>query len=211
MVKKTAVKKVETFDADEVQKRIVHSRVRLLLNHPFFGNLATRLIIKDASDWCPTAATDGKHLYFNKDFLGALDNEELDFVIAHEVLHCVYDHFVRRETRDGQYWNMAGDYVINKDLKEQGIGRMPKVGLYDPQYHDMYSEEIYDDLFKNKKEVKATLDMHIDQLIDEMKKQGKSGAGGSGDQKGKNGTGPSQLSKQEQKQITCKQRYKSRY
>ena len=201
MVKKTAVKKVQTFDADVVQKRIVHSRVRLLLNHPFFGNLATRLIIKDASDWCPTAATDGRHLYFNKDFLGALDDQELDFVIAHEVMHCVYDHFVRRGSRDAQYWNMAGDFVINKDLKEQGIGRMPKVGLYDPQYHDMYSEEIYDDLYKNKKEVKATLDMHIDQLIDEMKKQSQNGAGGSGDKKDKNGKGPSPLSKEEQKQI----------
>ena len=35
---------------------------------------------------------DGKHLYYNKDFLGAFDDAELDFVIAHEVMHCVYDH-----------------------------------------------------------------------------------------------------------------------
>ena len=76
------VDKVKEYDSDVVKKRIVQSRVRLLLNHPFFGNLATRLIIKDASDWCPTAATDGRHLYYNKDFLGAFDDPELDFVIA---------------------------------------------------------------------------------------------------------------------------------
>ena len=59
------VDKVKEYDSDVVKKRIVQSRVRLLLNHPFFGNLATRLIIKDASDWCPTAATDGRHLYLS--------------------------------------------------------------------------------------------------------------------------------------------------
>ena len=57
--------KIKEYDAEEVKKRIVQSRVRLLLNHPFFGNLATRLLIKDATDWCPTAATDGKHLYLS--------------------------------------------------------------------------------------------------------------------------------------------------
>ena len=45
------VDKVKEYDSDVVKKRIVQSRVRLLLNHPFFGNLATRLIIKYASDW----------------------------------------------------------------------------------------------------------------------------------------------------------------
>ena len=108
--------KQKEYDSEQVKRSIVQSRVRLLLNHPFFGNLATRLLIKDATDWCPTAAVDGKHLYYNKNFLGALDEKELDFVIAHEVMHCVYDHLERRNTKDPQYWNMAGDYVINRDL-----------------------------------------------------------------------------------------------
>ena len=164
--------KIKEYDSEEVKKRIVQSRVRLLLNHPFFGNLATRLLIKDASEWCPTAATDGKHLYYNKDFLGAFDDAELDFVIAHEVMHCVYDHIDRRATRDAQYWNMAGDYRINDDLKKQGIGRMPKVGLHDHKYEENYTDEIYQDLYSNQKDKKQTLDMHIDELLDRLEKEG---------------------------------------
>ena len=190
-------KQIKEYDSNEVKKRIVQSRVRLLMNHAFFGNMATRLLIKDATDWCPTAATDGKHLYYNKNFLGALPDEELDFVIAHEVLHCVYDHFDRRATRDPQYWNMAGDYVINDDLKNQHIGKMPEVGLWDPSYSDKYTEEIYEDLYARQVEKQETLDMHMDKLIEEMEKQKDSGSANvPGNQKG-----PKALTKEEKDQI----------
>lgn len=188
------------YDSQEVKTRIVQSRVRLLLNHPFFGNLATRLIIKDATEWCPTAAVDGKHLYYNKNFLGAMDDQELDFVIAHEVMHCVYDHIQRRGSKDAQYWNMAGDYVINRDLKAHSIGRMPKVGLYDRKYDENYTDEIYDDLYVNQKQKKETLDMHIDKLLEEMEKNGDSGDGeGQGKEDGSKG--PIKISKEERKQL----------
>ena len=49
----------------EVLDKIIVARVGLLLRHPFFGNMATRLVIKEASDWCPTAATDGRHLFYS--------------------------------------------------------------------------------------------------------------------------------------------------
>ncbi len=192
--------KIKEYDAEEVKKRIVQSRVRLLLNHPFFGNLATRLLIKDATDWCPTAATDGKHLYYNKDFLGAFDDAELDFVIAHEVMHCVYDHIDRRATRDAQYWNMAGDYRINDDLKKQGIGRMPKVGLHDSKYEENYTDEIYQDLYSNQKDKKQTLDMHIDQLLDKLEEQG-DGPGSDGGTNTDGKKGPIKISKEERDQL----------
>ena len=49
-------------------ERITMARVRLLLNKSFFGSLATRLKVIDATQWCPTAGTDGKHLYINVNF-----------------------------------------------------------------------------------------------------------------------------------------------
>ncbi len=185
--------KQKEYDSEQVKRSIVQSRVRLLLNHPFFGNLATRLLIKDATDWCPTAAVDGKHLYYNKNFLGALDEKELDFVIAHEVMHCVYDHLERRNTKDPQYWNMAGDYVINRDLISQNIGTMPKEGLYDRKYDDMFTDEIYDHLYKTQADKKETLDMHIDKLLDKMEEDKKNGKGP--------GSGPEPISKEERKAL----------
>ena len=70
----------------DVADRIIVARVGLLLRHPFFGNMATRLIVKHCDDWCPTAATDGRHLYYNTQFFNALSNKEIEFVIAHDVV-----------------------------------------------------------------------------------------------------------------------------
>ena len=57
------------------EERITQSRVRLLLTKPFFGQLAVRLKIEDASDYMPTAATDGRRFLFNRDFVNSLTDQ----------------------------------------------------------------------------------------------------------------------------------------
>ena len=59
----------------DVADRIIVARVGLLLRHPFFGNMATRLKVENCDDWCPTAATDGKHLFYNTQFFNALSKK----------------------------------------------------------------------------------------------------------------------------------------
>jgi predicted metal-dependent peptidase len=154
---------------EDVLDRIIVARVGLLLRHPFFGNMATRLRIEPADDWLPTAATDGRHLYFNTQFFNAMDNKEIEFVIAHEILHCVYDHLTRRESRDPKLYNIAADYVVNNLLVRDRIGAKPKVVdcFQDFKYDKWTSEEVYDDLFKNAKKIDLDslgelLDEHID-------------------------------------------------
>ena len=56
----------------EVLDRIITARVGLLLRHPFFGNMATRLKIVAADDMIPTAAVDGRNLYFNTQFFNVM-------------------------------------------------------------------------------------------------------------------------------------------
>ena len=138
----------------DVADRIIVARVGLLLRHPFFGNMATRLIVKHCDDWCPTAATDGRHLYYNTQFFNALSNKEIEFVIAHEILHCVFDHIVRREDRIPILHNIACDYIVNNTLVRDRIGEMVKlVQCYqDFKYDGWMSEAVYDDLFKQAEE-----------------------------------------------------------
>ena len=89
---KTLVEIPETTLSDEeVLDKLIKARIEMLMSAPFFGNLATRLQIKDATSWCPTAATDGKYFYYNKNFVAALSDAETVFLMGHEVLHCVYD------------------------------------------------------------------------------------------------------------------------
>lgn len=132
----------------EVLDRIITARIGLLLKHPFFGNLATRLKIQACDGWCPTAATDGRSLYYNTQFFNAMSNKEIEFVIAHEILHCVYDHLSRRDSRDPQLYNIAADYIVNNILVDERIGIKPKIVdcFQDFKYRGWASEEVYDAL-----------------------------------------------------------------
>jgi predicted metal-dependent peptidase len=182
-----------------VREKIVGARIALLLKAPFFGNLATRLKIENADDWCPTAATDGRKLYYNSEFLKKMPAKQLEFLIGHEVLHCVYDHMGRRGERNPQLWNIADDYCVNQDLLDQRIGERIPVGLYEPKYRGWSAEEVYDDLYKNAD--KIDVDDLLDKLLDEhLDGDGEDGEGEEGDEK-KDGKGRPKLSEEERKQI----------
>ena len=152
----------------EVVDRIITARIGLLLRHPFFGNMATRLRIQAADDWLPTAAVDGRNLFFNTQFFNAMNNKEIEFVIAHEILHCVFDHLSRREDRNPILHNIASDYIVNNLLVRDRIGEKPKVVdcYQDFKYTDWTSEAVYDDLFKKTKEELEKLGELLDEHID---------------------------------------------
>lgn len=155
--------------AESVHDKIIVARVGLLLRHPFFGNMATRLIIKDASEWCKTAATDGRHLYYNEEFFSTKTTKEIEFIVAHEILHNVFEHMLRSEGRDQRIWNIACDYNVNGQLIRDGIGTKPAgIDIYHDQVHyGKGSEQIYDEI-KQKYEddeleqLGQLLDEHID-------------------------------------------------
>ena len=155
------------------EERITQSRVRLLLTKPFFGQLAVRLKIEDATDYMPTAATDGRRFLFNRDFVNSLTNDMLDFLVGHEVLHCVFDHMQARGDRKPMLYNAAADYNINMTLVEQNIGKPitedklegGKICL-DWKYSGWNSYEIYDDLLKNQEDAKG-MDVHMNELSNE--------------------------------------------
>ena len=156
-------KKVD-FDARE---RLVTARIGLLLRQSFFGNLATRLQLVNADEWCGTAATDGQKFYYNSRFIMMLKPKEVEFLVAHEVLHVVYDHMGRRDHRDPQIWNIADDYAVNADLKRHKIGQFITTVpcLYEQKYDGKAAEAIYDDLMKNVQ--KISIEDLIDQLLDD--------------------------------------------
>jgi predicted metal-dependent peptidase len=153
----------------EVYDRIVVARIGLLLRHPFFGNMATRLRIQAADDWLMTAAVDGRNLFFNTQFFNAMNNKEVEFVIAHEILHMVYDHLGRRDDRDPMLYNIAADYIVNNLLVRDRIGTKPKVVdcYQDFKYDKWTSEEVYDELFKQAKKNGEEFVKQLGEMLDE--------------------------------------------
>ena len=191
-------KKVD-FDARE---RLVTARIGLLLRHSFFGNLATRLQLINADEWCGTAATDGQKFYYNSRFIMMLKPKEVEFLVAHEVLHVVYDHMGRRDHRDPQLWNIADDYAVNADLKRHKIGQFitSVPCLYEQKYDGKAAEVIYDDLMKNVQ--KIDINDLIDQLLDDhMDGDGEDGESDSDGNKQGKGKGRPKLSDEEKERI----------
>ena len=206
---KTKVEIPETsLTSEEIEDKLIKARIEMLISAPFFGNLATRLHFKDATDWCPTAATDGKYFYYNRNFVAALSDQEIIFLVGHEVLHCVYDHMdaERRGDRIPVLWNIANDYVINADLIDANIGEEIKLVeiCHDWKYRGKISEEIYDDLFEQAKEDGRILEMdsfdvHLDR--EEGDDEGSSGPKGNTDSDEEGKDGPAKYTAEEKEQI----------
>jgi predicted metal-dependent peptidase len=156
--------------ADPIIDKIIVARVGLLLRHPFFGNMATRLKIQEAEEWCNTAATDGRAIYFNRKFFEPLSVKQVEFVIAHEIMHNVFDHMSRREGRDPRIFNIAADYCANGQLVRDRIGdhNLPGITIFhDTKYYGMGAEEIYDKIYEEQDDkaldaLGQLLDDHID-------------------------------------------------
>lgn len=85
-----------------------------------------------------------KEIYINPNPPFRLNDEEWKFIFAHEFLHAALCHAPRCEGRDPQLWNAACDYVINDWLREMGVGSMPEFALFDPQFHGLTAETVYD-------------------------------------------------------------------
>ena len=201
VMKSEKTKKVEARNFSEAEKnkiveKLITARVGLLLRHPFFGNLATRLTLIDATHWCPTLATDGRNFYYSNDFVNRLTPKQAEFGFAHEVLHNVFDHMGRREGRDPILSNIAADFAVNQILKDERIGEVPDwIKIFqDDKYRGMSYEEIYADLETrsckiNIGDLGELLDEHLD---------GEGDGDGEGDNDGK---GRPKLTPEERKAI----------
>jgi predicted metal-dependent peptidase len=171
--KKLYVSKKRQFTQVEKNKiidKLISARVGLLLRHPFFGNMATRLKLIDASDWCNTLATDGRNFYYSNDFISEITPKQCEFGFAHEVLHNVFDHMGRRNGRHPELSNIAADYAVNQILKDDRIGEIPTIiNIYqDDKYRGKSYEEIYADLYEKADKIDIgsvgeLLDDHLDE------------------------------------------------
>jgi predicted metal-dependent peptidase len=103
-------------------------------NYPLLAALAATFEIVEDADLCQhldisLAAVNSEiqRIYINPKFPWSYP--QLQFVMAHELLHVGLRHEERRQGRDPFLWNIACDYVINAWLVEMGIGEIPTPSL----------------------------------------------------------------------------------
>jgi predicted metal-dependent peptidase len=172
----------------DARQAILKARIALVLKQPFFGNLAMRLKLVNADSWLTTAATDGRHFYYNSDFILKLPTNQMMFLFCHELLHCAYDHMNRGRGYNRDLANIAMDYVVNADCIKYNLGQKITVVpvLYDRKYDDWNFEQVYDDLIKNAQ--KINIEDLLDQLLDDHL-EGNSGKGEGDNEDDKDGKG----------------------
>ena len=99
----------------EYMKRLLLSRMRLLVSNGFYGLLLMHMIYS-IDENCETAATDGRRIFFGPKFLDDLSDQELDFIMMHEILHVVLQHCFRQGDREDERYNIACDIVVNSNI-----------------------------------------------------------------------------------------------
>ena len=190
---------------DPIIDKLTTARVGLLLKAPFFGNMATRMQLIEADEWCPTAATNGRNFYYNTKFVQKLSVKKLEFLFGHEICHCVFDHFGRVGSRDRQLSNIAQDYAVNQILVDERIGeKITEVKIcYDAKYRGMAWEEIYDELYEKAEKISMPdLLKQLGDLLDEHINEDGSGPGKEGKDGDKDGKGGMPgMTKEEAQQI----------
>ena len=129
--------------AGDVKKKLAAARACLILEKPFLGALVLRLPMVAANpDWCPTSATDARSIYYNRQYIDRLSRSQVQFVLAHEALHCALSHFARREHRDRHRWDVACDFAVNPLLLQDDL-EAPPGALFERTFDGMTAEEIY--------------------------------------------------------------------
>lgn len=149
---------------NKCNRRILLSRMRILMNHGFYGLLLMhmRFALDPSID---TAATDGMKIYFSPDFMEEISDSELDFVLMHEIMHIALCHCFRGLEYDQHLFNIACDIVVNSNilysnnmdiksitLSKYGVS-MNKTPLNDDGYK-YTAEEVYD-MLVNKGKIKS--------------------------------------------------------
>ena len=126
---------------------------KMLVKYPFFGSVVTNVDYKENKDII-AAATDGKIIYYNPDFLNELNISEQIFIFAHEVCHIAFNHILRSENKDNDLWNIATDAVINQFLKRDGL-TMVQGGVDIKEAINYDVETLYEKLLQNKQSLES--------------------------------------------------------
>lgn len=101
-----------------VASRIIRLTAIIENIRPFYGayfSIMDKLPVSDID----TMATDGSRLFYNPIFAATISEDEMLFILLHEIYHGMMLHMARRGERDPYLFNVACDLFINKTLQEE--------------------------------------------------------------------------------------------
>ena len=124
-----------------LKRKIQETRFRLL---NLCGEIAEplRYITYVATKDVWRISTNGRYIYFSADWLDKLSAQELDYILAHVLMHILLGHIKRPRYYHGDRYHMAADVVANGKLNVLGWNyeKLPHIGriryeTFVPQKH----------------------------------------------------------------------------
>lgn len=115
---------------------IQRSRSRIIDIQPSFAHTLRNLTYV-ASDNVFRISANRKYIYFDPNWLQRLRAEELDFILAHQVMHIKLGHIDRSIYFKGKRFHLACDIIANSYLKTFGweYSALPHIGTI---YHQTF-------------------------------------------------------------------------
>lgn len=117
-------------------------KTKLLVEHPYFGTLASALEIV-VNDDIESFTSRGKRFEYREDYFQSLSDDQIAFSLANASMHGVLSHPARIGSRSPWLWYSACEHAINNMLIDNGFTPPAKI-TYDPRFRDKYAEEIYE-------------------------------------------------------------------
>ena len=140
----------------EYDRKLLQDVKRLMIaRYPRFGAQIAAANLEYKTDLkYHTAATDGKNIYFDPDYLASLSDDDKLFIIAHELMHVKFEHMFRMtdkngKMRDSHIWNIATDAIINANLERDGF-KIKEGYVNMPEALNYNAEEFYEKLLREK-------------------------------------------------------------
>lgn len=135
------------------EDRIVRQRTKIMNDERFIAMAGIMMIGEwSVRDDIPTAATNGRDVFYGRDFVNSIDDATLRFVILHEYYHTLLMHLIVWKPifeENRELANYAADMVINNLLDTHaGRGADKFITVWanaalDHQYDGMDTGEVY--------------------------------------------------------------------
>ena len=172
------------------EDRIIKAKIWLMTKEPWFGQLSCYLDLHENKN-IPTMGVDIRgRLYYNPDFVDKLSDENIRFVLCHEILHLAFRHISRVEEREPKLWNIAADIKVNEEVTQNHDMQATKGALM-PSYGTWHGPGVTVNSVGEKNaeliyaELKHKLKKEQQQVDQDLIYTGGSGQGDGKDSKGK--------------------------
>lgn len=143
------------------EERITRTKIRIVNGNPFFAYLSLYLKIEEdklkrIQNNAGMSVNPKGEVFYKKEFVDRITDDELLGVINHEISHLALLHLVRIGRRNNLKWNIATDLIINTMLLNNGYS-LPKgirasknqfevLGVVIDEIDKKTAEEIYEEM-----------------------------------------------------------------